>query len=166
MKKSIVVLLSNSVLAMCLLFASCNTSTEKDRKELAKAEEEALEKAEEANKLVPAEADQEEIAGVKQDLEKANRKLSQKQEKYYTSLREKETKLNERIGKLNEELKNSKSNSKKKMAEKQDRLMKERDELQANILEIQTPMTDSQLQTVQKEIDLLITVIDKELASE
>ena len=41
--------------------------------------------------------------------------------------------------------------------------MKERDQLQANILEIQSPMTDQQLETVQKEINLLIAIIDKEL---
>lgn len=44
-------------------------------------------------------------------------------------------------------------------------MTKERDQLQANILEIQSPMTDQQLETVQKEINLLIAIIDKELDS-
>lgn len=166
MKKSIVGILSSSAFAICLLFASCNSSTENDRKELAKAEEEALEKAAEANQLVPAEADQEEIAGVKKDLELANEKLSEKQEKYYASLKEREAKISTRLVRLNEKIKSADGNSRQKLIEKQDKLIKERDQLQANILEIQTPMTDTQLETVQKEIDLLITVIDRELASE
>jgi chromosome condensin MukBEF complex kleisin-like MukF subunit len=52
------------------------------------------------------------------------------------------------------------------LTKKQDKLTKEHDQLQANILEIQSPMTDAQLETVQKKIKILITVIDKELSTE
>ena len=166
MKRKVILFISNSLLAAALLMTACNSSTEKDRKELANAEEEALEKADEANKLVPQETDSSDMKKVKEDLQQASEKLSEKQNKYLTSLREKESKLNERLKKNTEKLRSADGNSKKRLTEKQDKLTNERDQLQANILEIQSPMTDAQLETVQKEIDALIAVIDKELSVE
>jgi chromosome segregation ATPase len=164
MKRKAIILLSNTLLAAGLLLTACNSSTEKDRKELARAEEEALEKAEEANKLVPQETDSSDMADVKKDLEKASQKLSEKQEKYLASLREKEGKLNDRLKTISEKLRTADGSARKRLTEKQDKLIKERDQLQANILEIQSPLTDQQLETVQKEINVLIAVIDRELS--
>lgn len=93
MKRILTLIFANAFIISGLLLTSCNSSTEKDRKDLAKAEEEALDKAAEANKLVPQEADAKEIEGVKKDLEKASEKLSEKQEKYLASLRQRESKL-------------------------------------------------------------------------
>ncbi|MCE7043859.1 hypothetical protein [Dyadobacter sp. CY312] len=165
MKRILTLFFANAFIISGLLLTSCNSSAEKDRKELAKAEEEALDKAAEANKLVPQEADTKEIEGVKKDLEKASEKLSGKQGKYLTSLKQKEGKINDKLKSINEKLRKADASSKKSLTEKQDKLIKERDQLQANILEIQSPMTDQQLETVQKEIDLLIAIIDKELDS-
>ncbi|TDE13370.1 DUF1216 domain-containing protein [Dyadobacter psychrotolerans] len=164
MKRIATIFLSNAILAAGLMLTACNSSTDKDRKELANAEEEALEKAAEANEMVPQETDSSDMADVKKDLEKASQKLSEKQDKYLASLREKEGKLNDRLKTIGEKLSSADGNAKKRLTEKQDKLIKERDQLQANILEIQSPMTDQQLETVQKEINVLIAVIDKELS--
>jgi DNA anti-recombination protein RmuC len=165
MKRILTLFFANAFIIPCLLLTSCNSSTEKDRKELANAEEEALDKAAEANKLVPQEADTKEIEGVKKDLEKASEKLSEKQEKYLASLKQQERRINDRLKAITEKLQSADDNSKKNLTEKLDKLTKERDQLQANILEIQSPMTDQQLETVQKEINLLIAIIDRELDS-
>lgn len=166
MKRKFIFITTNILLAVSLLVAGCNSTAEKERKELANAEEEALEKADEANKMVPAETDTGEMAKVKEDLQNASSKLSEKQEKYLASLRQKESRLNDRLKTNAEKLKTADGNTKKRLTERHDRLTKERDQLQANILEIQSPMTDQQLETVQKEIDVLIAVIDRELNAE
>jgi len=166
MKRKVTLFLSNTLLAAGILLAGCNSSADKDRKELANAEAEALEKAEEANKMVPQETDSSDMAEVKKDLQEANKKLSEKQNEYLTSLKEKEGKVNDRLKTITDKLKSADGNAKERLTKKQDKLTKERDQLQANILEIQSPMTDAQLETVQKEINVLITVIDKELSTE
>jgi len=104
MKRNVILFFSNALLATGLLLTACNSSTEKDRKELANAEEEALEKADEANKMVPQETDSGDMEKVKEDLQQASDKLSEKQNKYLVSLREKESKLNERLKKNTEKL--------------------------------------------------------------
>lgn len=148
------------------LISGCNSQTDKDRKELANAEEEALETAEKTTEEVSGDSSKKEMSEAKEDLLDANAKLSQKQQEYLTSLKERETKIQERIKKIDEKISSANDNSKKRLTEKKDKFTKERDLLQANILEMQKPMEDKRLETVQKEIQQRVVAIDKELSQE
>jgi DNA anti-recombination protein RmuC len=166
MKKIVNVwLLSGMVLAGSTL-VSCNSQADKDRKELANAEEEALEAAEKTTEQVATDSSKEEMSDAKEELLDANAKLNEKQAEYLKSLKEREKKIQERISKLDEKLKSAEGNSQKRLMEKKDKFTKERDLLQANILEMQKPMEDKRLETVQKEVQQRVVAIDKELSAE
>lgn len=162
MKTKLILLIPTILVAGSLLFTSCS-KTDKERKELANAEEDALKKTEEVAKM-NFDTNKENTADLKEDLQKAQEKLSEKQNDYVVALREREAKLNDKLKDIQAKLRDGKSN--KRLLEKKDRLSKERDLVQANILELHSPVTDQKLETVEKGIKELIVEIDKELASE
>lgn len=162
MKTKLIPLVPTVLLAGALLFTGCS-GTDKERKELANAEEDALKKTEEVAKM-NFDTNKENTADLKEDLQKAQEKLSKKQNDYVVVLREREAKLNDKLKDIQTKLRDGKSN--KRLLEKKDRLSKERDLVQANILELHSPVTDQKLETVEKGIQELIVEIDKELASE
>ena len=166
MKKITRIVFVNVAFAACALLVSCNSGADKDRKELANAEEKALETANEASQEVENTSDTTKIADAKEDLLEANQKLNEKQQDYMASLKKEESKLQERITKLSEKIKSSEGDSKKRLTSKMDKAVKERDLLQANILEMAKPMEDKRLETVQKEIQQRIVAINKELSEE
>jgi hypothetical protein len=166
MKKLTRIVFLNAAFAACALLVSCNSGADKDRKELANAEEKALETADEASKEVANTSDTTEMADAKEDLLEANQKLNEKQQDYMASLKKEESKLQERITKLGEKIKTSDGDSKKRLTAKMDKAVKERDLLQANILEMAKPMEDKRLETVQKEVQQRIVAINKELSEE
>lgn len=162
MKTKLIQLLPAVMLTGSLLFTGC-TGTDKEKKELANAEEDALKKTEEVAKM-NFDTNKENTAELKEDLEKAKEKLSEKQSNYVVALREREAKLNDKLKDIQTKLRDGKSN--KRLLEKKDRLSKERDLVQANILELHSPVTDEKLATVEKGIQELIKEIDKELGTE
>ena len=166
MKKITRIVFVNVAFAACALLVSCNSGADKDRKELANAEEKALETANEASQEVENTSDTTKIADAKEDLLEANQKLNEKQQDYMASLKKEEFKLQERITKLSEKIKSSEGDSKKRLTSKMDKAVKERDLLQANILEMAKPMEDKRLETVQKEVQQRIVAINKELSEE
>ncbi|WP_439559120.1 hypothetical protein [Dyadobacter sp.] len=163
MKKTVNVWVLSAMVVMGASLASCN-SAEKDRKELANAEEDALKAAEETSAM--GDTSKEEMADAKEDLLEANAKLNEKQQDYLNSLKEREAKIQERITKLDEKLKSADGNAKQRLTERKDKFTKERDLLQANILEMQKPMEDKRLETVQKEVQQRVVAIDKELSQQ
>jgi chromosome segregation ATPase len=166
MKKLTKIVFANFALAAGVLLAGCNSQTEKDRKELANAEEQALETTEEVDKEVADTSDTTKMANAKEDLLEANQKLNEKQQKYLASLKEEEVKLRDRIAKLDTKIQSSDAAAKKRLATKRDKAVKERDLLQANILEMAKPMEDKRLETVQKEVQQRIVAINQELSRE
>lgn len=166
MKKAISVWMSGTALALAMFVSACNSDAEKDRKELARAEEEAIKTANKATDEVVNGADTNDMIDSKEKLREAEQKLNEKQQNYLISLKKTENKIHERLAKVDEKIKSADGNARKRFEEKRDKLVKERDMLQANILEIQKPMDDDQFQTVQKQVDGLISTIDKELEGE
>lgn len=164
MKKHILFRMAIPLLAVSISLASC-TGTEKQKKELANAEEEALKKANDALSLTENDS-KKEISKVKDDLEKANEKLNEKQTIYLQSLQEKEESVSNRLKSLNERIKSTSGEPSQRLVERRDKLSKERDMLQANIMELKSPMNDQRLETVEKELKVLIAAIDRELESE
>ena len=164
MKKHILFRMAIPLLAVSISLASC-TGTEKQKKELANAEEEALKKANDALSLTENDS-KKEISKVKDDLEKANEKLNEKQTIYLQSLQEKEESVSNRLKSLNERIKSASGEPSQRLIERRDKLSKERDMLQANIMELKSPMNDQRLETVEKELKVLIAAIDRELESE
>jgi hypothetical protein len=166
MKKLTRTVIFNAAFAACALLVSCNSGADKDRKELANAEEKALETADEATDKISSTSDTTEMTDAKEDLLEANDKLNEKQQDYLASLKEEEKKLQERISKLDSKIQSSDGDAKKRLTAKKDKAVKERDLLQANILEMAKPMEDKRLETVQKEIQQRIVAINKELSEE
>lgn len=164
MKKHILFRMAIPLLAVSISLARC-TGTEKQKKELANAEEEALKKANDALSLTENDS-KKEISKVKDDLEKANEKLNEKQTIYLQSLQEKEESVSNRLKSLNERIKSASGEPSQRLVERRDKLSKERDMLQANIMELKSPMNDQRLETVEKELKVLIAAIDRELESE
>jgi paraquat-inducible protein B len=159
MKTKLIKLIPAVLLTGSLLFTACS-GTDKKRRELANAEEDALKKTEEIAKM-NFDTNKENTAELKEDLEKAKEKLSEKQNDYVVALREREAKLNDKLKEIQTKLRAGKSN--KRLLEKKDRLSKERDMVQANILELYSPVSEKELETVEKTIQELIAEIDKEL---
>ncbi|CAG5069782.1 hypothetical protein DYBT9623_02519 [Dyadobacter sp. CECT 9623] len=166
MKKTMSVWVAGTMILMASMTFSCNSGADKDRKELANAEEEALEAAEKTSEVVSNDTSKEEMSKAKEELLDANAKLNEKQQEYLTSLKERETTIQDRIKKLDEKLQSANDNSKKRLTERRDKFTKERDLLQANILELQKPMEDKRLETVQKEVQQRVVAIDKELSQQ
>lgn len=166
MRKLTRIIFANLTIAAGVLLVSCNSGSDKDRKELANAEEKALETADEASEEVANTSDTTDMADAKEDLLEANQKLNEKQRDYMASLKKEESKLQERIAKLDDKIKSSDGDAKKRLTAKMDKAVKERDLLQANILEMAKPMEDKRLETVQKEVQQRIVAINKELSEE
>lgn len=166
MKKLTRIVFANFAIAAGALLVGCNSGADKDRKELANAEEKALETADEASQEIANTSDTTDMAAAKEDLLEANDKLNEKQRDYMASLKKEESSLQERIAKLNDKIKSADGDAKKRLTAKMDKAVKERDLLQANILEMAKPMEDKRLETVQKEIQQRIVAINKELSEE
>jgi len=166
MKKITRIVFANFAIAAGALLVGCNSQGDKERKELANAEEKALETAAAADSTVANTSDTSAIASAKEDLLKANEKLNEKQQKYLTSLKKEETSLQDKIAKLDKKIISSDGDAKKRLTTKKDKAIKERDLLQANILELAKPMEDKRLETVQKEVQTRIVAINKELSEE
>lgn len=166
MKKLTRIIFANFAIAAGALFVGCNSGSDKDRKELANAEEQALETADEASEEIANTSDTSEMEDAKEDLLEANQKLNEKQQKYLASLKKEESELQERVVELDEKIKSADGDAKKRLTVKKDKVTKERDLLQANILEMAKPMEDKRLETVQKEVQQRIVAINKELSEE
>ncbi|MCE6990825.1 hypothetical protein [Dyadobacter sp. CY323] len=164
MKRKMKVIFAGTAIAMGALLAACNSGAEKEGKDLAQAEEKALEAVDEARSEIAAPSDTTKVADAKEELLEVNQELNEKQSKYLESLKKQEVKLQENITKVDEKLRSADGNSKKRLTEKKDKLTKERDMLQANMLELTKPMEDKRLATVQKEVQERIVAIEKVLS--